>query len=151
MATSVKRRKSSITDVPENRNEVPVYTKLALQVTYIHNIQVKLEKELSSLVGSAYHTGNKSDLTKFNQLLTECAKFKQHLENLENIKIEVKNLSSEHKNLLWENACVTMKLDAITQENKTLKLQLDAIIGSDESSGKYSVIIKTNNVLVVYF
>ena len=115
MATSVKRRKSSVTNVPANRNEVPVYTKLALQVTYIRNIQVKLEKELSSLVGSAYHTRNKSDLTKFDQLLTECAKFKQHLENLENIKIEVKNLSSEHKNLLQENACVTMKLDDITQ------------------------------------
>ena len=66
MATSVRRRKSSLTDVSENRNEVPVHTKLALQVTCIHNIQVKLEKELSSLAGSAYHTGNKSDLTEFD-------------------------------------------------------------------------------------
>ena len=143
MATSVKRRKSSLTDVSEHRNEVPVHTKLALQVTYICNIQVKLEKELSSLVGSAYHTGSKSDLTKFDQLLSECAKFKQNLENLGNIKIDVKNLSSEHKNLVQENACVAMKLDAITQENKTLKLQLAAIIGSDESSRKYTVILKS--------
>lgn len=146
MASSGKKRKPSL-DVVVTKIEPPLYTRFALQVTHFRSTYIKVEKDLSSSVGAAYHAGNKSHLATFNQVLTE---FSNILEHFEQMKVEVKNLTSEFKVVSDSNAMLHEKTESLSLENKTLRKNLEALVGPDNGVFNFILFIRTKRISFVH-